>query len=126
MLFRSARERLLKGTPVLAPADDVYTGHIHADDLARACVLALWRGRPQRVINAGDDSRLKMGAYYDLAAELYGLPRPPRVSRAAAGDALSPMMLSFMGESRRIDNTRLKRELRLRLRYPGPDTGLLS
>jgi hypothetical protein len=67
-----------------------------------------------------------MGAYYDLAAELYGLPRPPRVSRAAAGDALSPMMLSFMGESRRIDNTRLKRELRLRLRYPGPDTGLLS
>jgi nucleoside-diphosphate-sugar epimerase len=78
------------------------------------------------VINAGDDSRLKMGAYYDLAAELYGLPRPPRVSRAAAGDALSPMMLSFMGESRRIDNTRLKRELRLRLRYPGPDTGLLS
>lgn len=121
-----ARERLLKGTPVLAPADDVYTGHIHADDLARACVLALWRGRPQRVVHAGDDSRLKMGAYYDLAAELYGLPRPPRVSRAAAGDALSPMMLSFMGESRRIDNTRLKRELRLRLRYPGPDTGLLS
>ncbi|MBN9405482.1 MAG: NAD-dependent epimerase/dehydratase family protein [Burkholderiales bacterium] len=121
-----ARERLLKGTPVLAAADDVYTGHIHADDLARACVRVLWRGRPQRVVNAGDDSRLKMGEYYELAADLYGLPRPPRVNRATASDSLSPLMLSFMGESRRIDNTRLKRELRLRLRYPGPDTGLLS
>ena len=121
-----ARERLLKGTPVLAAADDVYTGHIHADDLARTCVRALWCGRPQRVVNVGDDSRLKMGEYYDLAADLYGLPRPPRVTRAAAREALSPMLLSFMGESRRIDNTRLKRELRLRLRYPGPDTGLLS
>ena len=121
-----ARERLLKGTPVLAAADDVYTGHIHADDLARTCVRALWCGRPQRVVNVGDDSRLKMGEYYDLAADLYGLPRPPRVTRAAAREALPPMLLSFMGESRRIDNTRLKRELRLRLRYPGPDTGLLS
>lgn len=118
--------RLRRGTPVLRAQDDVVTNHIHADDLARACVRALWRGRPQRVVNAGDDSRLKMGEYYELAADLYGLPRPPRVNRATASDSLSPLMLSFMGESRRIDNTRLKRELRLRLRYPGPDTGLLS
>ena len=121
-----ARERLGKGTPVLAPEDDVYSSHIHADDLARACALALWRGRPQRVTHVADDSRLKMGEYFDRAADLYGLPRPPRVTRAAAREALPPLMLSFMGESRRIDNTRLKRELRLRLRYPGPEIGLLS
>ena len=121
-----ARERLGKGTPVLAPEDDVYSSHIHADDLARACALALWRGRPQRVTHVADDSRLKMGEYFDRAADLYGLPRPPRVTRAAAREALSPLMLSFMSESRRIDNTRLKRELRLRLHYPGPETGLLS
>ena len=77
------RERLLKGTPVLAASDDVYTNHIHADDLARACVAALWRGRPQRVYNVSDDSELKMGDYFDLAADLYGLPRPPRVPRDA-------------------------------------------
>ena len=121
-----ARERLSKGTPVLAPEDDVYSSHIHADDLARACALALWRGRPQRVTHVADDSRLKMGEYFDRAADLYGLPRPPRVTRAAAREALSPLLLSFMSESRRIDNTRLKRELRLRLRHPGPETGLLS
>jgi uncharacterized protein YbjT (DUF2867 family) len=55
------RARLLKGTPVLAAPDDVYTNHIHADDLARACVAALWRGRPQRVYNVNDDSQLQDG-----------------------------------------------------------------
>ncbi|WP_341920751.1 SDR family oxidoreductase [Polaromonas sp. YR568] len=116
--------RLLKGTPVLAPADDVFTNHIHADDLARACVAALWRGKPQRVTNASDDTELKMGDYFDLAADLYNLPRPPRVARSTAQDELPLMLLSFMSESRRLDNTRLKQELGLRLRYPTVDQGL--
>lgn len=118
------RGRLLKGTPVLAQADDVFTNHIHADDLARACVAALWRGKPQRITNASDDTELKMGDYFDLAADLYHLPRPPRVARSTAQDELPLMLLSFMSESRRLDNTRLKRELRLRLRYPTVAQGL--
>ena len=120
------RERLLRGTPVLAEGEDVYTNHIHADDLARACVLALWRGRPQRVVHASDDSALKMGDYFDLAADLYGLPRPPRVTLGQAREQLSSALLSFMAESRRLDNRRLKTELRLRLRHPTPATGLLQ
>jgi nucleoside-diphosphate-sugar epimerase len=116
--------RLLKGTPVLAPADDVFTNHIHADDLARACVAALWRGKPQRITNASDDTELKMGDYFDLAADLYSLPRPPRVARSTAQDELPLMLLSFMSESRRLANTRLKRELGLRLHYPTVADGL--
>lgn len=118
------RERLLRGTPVLRAEDDVYTNHIHADDLARACVLALWRGRPQRNVNVVDDTELKMGDYFDLAADLYGMPRPPRVARDAAGDQLPLMLLSFMSESRRLRNHRLKQELGLRLRYPTVAQGL--
>jgi nucleoside-diphosphate-sugar epimerase len=120
------RARLLKRTPVLCPDEDVYTNHIHADDLARACVLALWRGRPQRTYNTNDDTVLKMGDYFDLAADLYGLPRPPRVSRVGAGEQLPLMLLSFMGESRRMVNRRLKQELGLRLRYPTVREGLVS
>ena len=118
--------RLLKGTPVLQACDDVYTNHIHADDLARACIAALWRGRPQRIYNVNDDTCLKMGDYFDLAADLYGLPRPPRVPRSSAREYLSVMVLSFMSESRRMDNTRLKRELRLKLNYPTVESGLLA
>ena len=120
------RERLARGTPVLAAADDVFTNHIHADDLARACVAALWRGAPQRIYHASDDTEMLMGDYFDLAAELSGLPKPPRLSRALAAARLSPLQLSFMGESRRLVNQRLKRELRLRLRWPSVREGLLS
>jgi nucleoside-diphosphate-sugar epimerase len=120
------KDRLLKGTPVLVAKDDVYTNHIHADDLARACLAALWRCKPQRVYNVNDDSRMKMGDYFDFAADLYNLPRPPRVPRSTAQDQLSLMLLSFMSESRQMDNTRLKHELRFKLRYPTVKTGLIE
>jgi nucleoside-diphosphate-sugar epimerase len=111
---------------VLRAEDDVYTNHIHADDLARLCVAALLRGRPQRVWHACDDTELKMGDYFDLAARLCGLPLPRRISREEARTQLSPMLLSFMGESRRLNNRRMKRELRVTLRYPEVSTGLLA
>lgn len=118
------RERLLRGTPVLRPEDDVYTNHIHADDLARAVVRSVWRAPRQRVFNVNDDTQLLMGDYFDLAADLYGLARPPRVPREGAQQQLSLMVLSFMSESRRMVNERFKRELGLRLRYPTVQEGL--
>jgi nucleoside-diphosphate-sugar epimerase len=120
------RERLQKGTPVLRTQDDVFTNHIHADDLARACVAALWRGQPGRVYNVNDDTVLKMGDYFDVAADLYSLPRPPRIPRDGAQSQLSLLLLSFMSESRRMDNTHMKKELRLVLRYPTVRQGLLA
>ena len=120
------RDRLLRGTPVLVAGDDVHTNHIHADDLARACVAALMHGAPQRVYHASDDTDLKMADYFDLAADLCGLPRPPRVSRAEASQTFGPVMLSFMSESRRLVNQRLKTELGLKLRYPTVREGLVG
>lgn len=120
------RERVIKGTPVLRPEDDVYTNHIHADDLARACVLALLRGRPQRVIHASDNSELLMGDYFSLVASMAGLPAPARLGREEARQVFSAMQWSFLSESRRLINRRLTRELGLRLRYPTPREGLAS
>jgi nucleoside-diphosphate-sugar epimerase len=120
------RERLLRGAPVLRAEDDVFTNHIHADDLARACVAALVRGLPQRAVHVCDDGMLKMGDHFDLVADLTGLPRPPRISRADAQLQLSPMQMSFLGESRSFVNLRLKRELRLRLRHPTVVEGLAA
>lgn len=118
------RERLLRGTPVLQADEDVYTNHIHADDLAHACVAALWHAKAQRVYNINDDTALKMGDYFDLAADHYGLPRPARLSRSTLQTQLSAMQFSFMNESRRMDNTRMKRELKVRLHYPTVSSGL--
>lgn len=123
---RLPTERLRRRTPALADAEDVWTNHVHADDLARAAWLALFRGRPGRVYHAVDDTDLKMGAYFDKVADALGLPRPPRLSREDVTKQVSPAMLSFMSESRRLANRRLKRELRCRLRWPTVDATLAA
>ncbi len=116
-------KRLHEGTPALRPEDDVYTNHIQADDLARIILHALRRALPNRVYHAVDDTRMQMGAYFDAVADAYGLPRPPRLARADLQAQVSPMLLSFMSESRRLDNARL-RELGVCLRYPDVATTL--
>lgn len=111
-------DRLRQQTPALAPDDDVYTNHIHADDLASIIALAIFRAAPQRVYHTVDDSDLKMGAYFDLVADRFGLPHPPRLPRAQLAAQVSPMLLSFMSESRRLKNERMKAELGVHLRWP--------
>lgn len=123
---RLPTERLHKRLPLLRPEDDVYTNHIHAEDLARACVAALRAGRPGRAYNISDDSELTMGSWYDRLCDVLGQPHLPRVSRAEAQQQLPAMQLSFMAESRRLGNLRMKRELSLRLRYPTIDAGLAA
>jgi len=113
-------ERLKHGTPTLAPADDVFTNHIHADDLARATVAALFRAKPNRAYNVTDDAEMKMGGWFDAVADAFHLQRPPRVSWEEAEQRIAPILLSFMSESRRLSNARMKRELRLVLKYPNP------
>jgi nucleoside-diphosphate-sugar epimerase len=117
-------ERLHKGMPALVATDDVFTNHIHAEDLAGACLAALRHGLPGRAINAVDDSDLKMADYFDRVADAFALPRPPRLPRAELARQVSPMQLSFMRESRRIGNYRLKNELKLRLAFPTVDAGI--
>ena len=117
-------ERVRRGDPVLNADEDVYTNHIHAEDLAAACVVALEHGSANRCYNICDDSAERMGDWFDKLADAFGLPRPPRMARAEISTRLSPMLLSFMSESRRLDNTRMKRELKLRLRYPTIDAGI--
>jgi nucleoside-diphosphate-sugar epimerase len=117
-------ERLKKGLPALVAADDVFTNHIHANDLAACCVAAMRHGKANRAYNVVDDSDLLMAEYFDRVADAFDLPRPARVTRLAAEEILSPMQMSFMCESRRIGNHRIKTELKLRLAYPSVDDGI--
>jgi nucleoside-diphosphate-sugar epimerase len=111
-------ERLKKGTPALLPDEDVYTNHIHADDLARILAAALYRVQPCRIYHAVDDSVLRMGEYFDVVADAFKLPRPARLPRVELEKMVTPMLLSFMSESRRLVNMRIKSELGIRLRFP--------
>ena len=113
-------ERLQRHVPALLDAEDVYTNHIHADDLARACIAAMLRGKPQRAYNATDDAEWKMGEYFDRIADALRFDRPPRITADDADRLLPPLQRSFTRESRRLSNARAKRELRWRPVYPTP------
>lgn len=119
-------DRLRRGLPRLTPEDDVYTNHIEISDLARTAIVAVWRGPAQRVVHAADGQQMKMGDYFDAVADAAGLPRPPRLPAQAVKTAVSPAMWSFMNESRRLDNRRLREELRVRLRFPTVQSALAS
>jgi nucleoside-diphosphate-sugar epimerase len=119
-------ERLRRGTPALRREDDSFVNHVHADDLARMVVAALRHGFANRSYNAADDVPQRMGDYFDAVADGFGLPRPPRIARGEAARTMSPQLYSFMNESRRLSNARIKRELRVALRYPSVQDGIAA
>ena len=118
--------RIAAQTPALVASEDVFTNHIHADDLAHIVVAAVLRGAPRRVIHAVDDSVIKMGDWFDLVADAHALPRPPRVTHEALAKQVAPNLLSFMSESRRLSNARMKMELGVQLLYPTVADGLID
>jgi len=118
--------RLQQSLPALIENEDSYSNHIHADDLAQIIYAAVQYGKPSRIYHACDDSNLKMGAYFDLVADHFGYSHPPRVTREEARKHISPGMMSFMRESRRIENMRLKKELYVNLLYPTVEAGVIA
>ena len=121
---RLPEARVRQGLPALLPETDIHTNHIHAEDLARLAWQAVFRGRPQRLYNAVDDSGLKMGDWFDCVADHLGVPRPPRLSHEAVMAAVTPAMQTFLNESRRVSNRRIRAELGFRFCYPDVHTGL--
>jgi nucleoside-diphosphate-sugar epimerase len=111
-------ERVQNGSPSILAAQDSHTNHIHAFDLARIVVATIRYGKHNRVYHTSDDSQLMMGDYFDAVAEAFQLPNPPRLPREAVKKLVSPMLWSFMNESRQLTNTRMKQELHVQLMYP--------
>ena len=119
-------DRIRVSMPAIVAEEDSYTNHIHADDLVRIIVATLRRGKPNRAYHASDDSEMKMGDYLDAVADAHQLRHLPRITRAKAQRVLPDSLLSFMNESRRLSNERMKKELKVRLRYPTVQDALAS
>jgi nucleoside-diphosphate-sugar epimerase len=117
-------DHIRKGLPVIREEEASYTNRIHADDLARVCVSAALRGRPGGIYNVSDGRPGTVTEYYNAVADLMGLPRPPAIGLDEARRVLSPIMLSFLRESKRLDNRRMREELGVELVYPTLEGGL--
>ena len=119
-------KRLREGTPVLCEDASPYTNRIHADDLASICIAAMHGAISNTVYNVSDGHPSNMTDYFFRVADAAGLPRPPVVTREEAPAVLSPGMLSFLQDSRRMDNSKLLGELGVELQYPDLEAGLAS
>ncbi len=116
--------RLRKGVPMVSEADAPWTNRIHAADLVQVCLAALSRGRDGEVYNVSDGHPGNMADYFNRVADLAGLPRPPVIPLSEAGEQLSAGLRSYLQESRRLDNRKLREELGVELRYPTLEQGL--
>ena len=119
-------ERIRGGSPLLREADSPYTNRIHVDDLASTCIAAMTRGRAGAVYNVSDGHPSNMTDYFNQIADYARLPRPPTVARDEADAVLTPGIRSFMDESKRLVNRRMREELGVKLRYPNLKAGLPS
>lgn len=120
--IKALRER----RPVLDESQSGFSNHIHADDLARICVAAAEHGRADAVYNVSDGHPVTLAGYYNRVADALHLPRPPVIPRERAGEVLGAAMQTYLGESRRISNARMLRELQVSLRYPDLAAGLAA
>jgi nucleoside-diphosphate-sugar epimerase len=116
--------RIEKRLPVLREAESPFTNRIHQDDLAQICIAAAERGQPGEVYNIADGRPSTMSHYFKAVAEACGLPPPPEITHAEAAAVMSAGMLSYLNESRRLDTSKMRDELRIELRYPSLVHGL--
>ena len=119
-------QRLRQGTPMVAADEAPWTNRIHIDDLVAVCLAAMSNGVDGETYNVSDGTPGNMRDYFDRVADLFGLPRAPLVTLDAAEGVLSAGLRSYLGESRRLDNSKMLRDLAVRLRYPDLPTGLAA
>lgn len=117
-------ERIRAGQPVLAEAESPWSNRIHADDLARVCIAAAEKGEGGDIFNVSDGRPGTMTEYFNAVADACGLPRPPQLSLAEARCVMTPLMLSYLGESRRMSNSRMRERLGVELLYPDLESGI--
>jgi nucleoside-diphosphate-sugar epimerase len=116
--------RIKQGLPILREAESPYTNRIHQDDLAQICIAAAQRGKAGEIYNVSDGQPGTMSRYFKDIASAYGLPLPPEVDLVEAQKVMGAGMLSYLKESRRLDNRKLIEELGVVLQYPNLEAGL--
>lgn len=116
--------RIKKGLPILNESESPFTNRIHQDDLAQVCVAAAERGKSGEIYNVSDGQPSTMSRYFKDIARAFDLPLPPEVSLAEAQQVMSAGMLSYLSESRRLDNSKMVEGLGVVLRYSNLEVGL--
>lgn len=119
-------ERLAAGMEILNLAEAPYSNRIHSHDLVSVCIAAARPTNQSEIYNVCDGQTSSMSEYFLTLARIAKLPAPKQLSKEEAQTKLSPAMLSYLQESRRMDISKLKRELKIDFLYPNLEAGLIA
>ena len=121
-------ERLKKGLPILKEEESPFTNRIHQDDLAQICVAAAEHGKNGEsnveIYNVSDGQPSTMSYYFKAVAKAQGLPQPPEVTKSKAEKVMTAGMLSYLKESRKLDNKKMLKDFDINLFYKDLEAGL--
>jgi len=123
---RLPRDRIEKGLPVLNESECGYTNRIHSEDLAMICMVAAETAASGEIYNVTDGHPGTMTDWFNQVADFLSLPRPPQISMQQAEQEMSAGMLSYLKESRRIDNSKMLKELNVKLQYETINKGIAA
>jgi nucleoside-diphosphate-sugar epimerase len=116
--------QISQGQPLLREEESGPSNRIHADDLARICCAAAENGKDGDIFNVSDGHPSSMTAYFNACADQLGYPRQHQITMEEARQVMSPLMFSYVSESRVIDNSRMLKQLGVNLQYPSIAEGL--
>ena len=118
--------QIRQGQPLLREEESGPGNRIHADDLANVCIAAAEKGDNGAIFNLSDGHPSSMTSYFNACADALNLPRQPQVTLEEARRVMSPLMFSYISESRIVDNSLMLERLNIRLRYPSMLEGLIA
>lgn len=118
--------QISQGQPLLNEDESGPSNRIHADDLAAVCIAAAENGVDGEIFNVSDGNPSSMTSYFNACADALGLPRQPRVTLDEARQVMSPLMFSYVSQSRVVDNRRMLDRLNVKLRYVTLSEGLAA
>ena len=118
--------QISQGQPLLREEESGPSNRIHADDLASICLAAAQHGENGAIFNVSDGNPSSMTTYFNACADALNLPRQQQVTLEEARQVMSPLMFSYVSDSRIIDNSQMLDRLNISLRYPSISEGLAA
>ena len=108
-------KQYLKGEAVITGDGSRYLNMIHRDDVVRATISALERGKPGEIYNVADDEPVTRLEFFQWLAKTMDRPMPPFAPEATSRKR------GFT--NKRVSNRKLREELDCELEYPNYRVG---
>jgi hypothetical protein len=123
---RSSLDRVRDGLTRRVHRPNHLFSRIHVDDISQCVIASMNKPNPGTVYNVCDDEAAEQQLVDAYASKLLGKKPPPLVRFKDAAKEMTPMALSFWQDNRRVNNTKIKSELGVKLFYPTFREGLKS